>query len=124
MRATFLWVLGGGVLLMVPCSCGARATGPQAVTAVVAAEDHWDTDQDHRLASAIRAAFGADPQMGSDAVQISIVVKDADVQLLGIASTMQVKGEAGVRARWLAGIDRVDNLITVPSADPDPADAP
>jgi len=91
---------------------------------VAAAEDHWDTEQDHHLATAIRAAFSADQQMAADALQISIVVKDADVQLLGTVARMQVKGEAGVRARWIAGIDRVDNLITVPSADPDPADAP
>jgi len=123
MRGVLL-LFAGCVAVLVPCACGRRSSSPQAVAPVVAAEDHWDSEQDHRLATAIRSAFTADQQMATDAVQISIVVKDADVQLLGIASSMQVKGEAGVRARWVAGIDRVDNLIAVPSADPDPADAP
>ena len=116
--------LGGCVLLALPCGCGRRSSAPQAAAPVMSAVDHWDSDQDHQLATEIRSAFTADKQMASAADLISIVVTDADVQLLGTASSMQVKGEAGVRARWVAGIDRVDNQIRVPSADPDPADAP
>jgi hypothetical protein len=108
-RTPLLAALCAG-LAALAAGCGGPAAAPvrQAPPG-----DHWYTMEDQRLAEAIRQALIADPALTGLTSAIGIDVQGGAVRLTGTAPTAAAKAEAGVCARWQAGPDQVQNVITV-----------
>jgi hypothetical protein len=110
--------------LVVLDGCGERSAAAALPAAAAVPHDQWADQQDHDLARTIRADLERDTLIGADANLVSIAVAHGTVTLTGAVASVAMKAQAGVRARWLAGLDRVENALTVQPASEGIPDTP
>jgi osmotically-inducible protein OsmY len=122
LRRSLLTTLLG--ILVVLEGCGQRSSAAALPAAAVVPHDQWADQQDHELARIIRADLERDTLIGPDANLVSIAVAQGTVTLTGAVASVAMKAQAGVRARWLAGLDRVENALTVQPASESIPDTP
>ncbi len=105
------WLIFPVLLILLSACHAARPTATAAVP--TAAGDTWATPSDQPLAQAIRAALLTDAHLTAAAPNIAITVDHGAVTLRGAVDDTLTKARAGSQARRLAGVQRVDNALSV-----------
>jgi osmotically-inducible protein OsmY len=101
---------------LVVCGCGGHgrsaAAGAQAGAAPTAQEQSATAD-DLAITKRVRQSVMADERLSLAAKNVTIITVAGKVTLRGTVPAAREKAEIGIRAREIAGIDRVDNLVVV-----------
>ena len=99
--------------LLAGCGHSPQASSPRSEVATPVASDQSETSDDLAISRRIRQSLMADDTLSLAGKNVAIITAHGEVTLRGSVKTVREKAEIGVRAREIAGISHVGNLIDV-----------